>query len=207
MRSPQRLANGWPSNVIVKLNVGPLQGMFACPTMGQRSILVWFLLVYISARYWKRIAALNHATVGKMVGPSILDLTAVGQLHATQHYAYLLQLWAIWLPLVVITEYKLKMYIIIIKLCLIVVVKVTENISFMWELTFYPLSFWRASDPAKQYINLMYYRSREPIWRTSGLTAVGPMLDKCWADTFDKAILEHHMWTLFKLEGNYATKT
>ena len=52
----------------------------------------------------------------------IVDLTAVGQSHATQHCAYLLQLWAIWLPLVVITEYKLKMYIIIIKLCLIVVV-------------------------------------------------------------------------------------
>ena len=39
MRSLQRLANGWPNDVIVKLTVGPLQGPLASPTMNQCSLL------------------------------------------------------------------------------------------------------------------------------------------------------------------------
>ena len=54
-------------------NCWPIAGMFACPTMGQRSILVRFLLVYISARYWERKAALSQCNGWQMVGPSLLS--------------------------------------------------------------------------------------------------------------------------------------
>ena len=143
MRSPQRLAHNWPNKVIVKLTVGPLQVLFACPTMGQRSILVRFLFVYISARYWERKAALNQCNGWQMVWPSMLSYILPRSARCMEPsivttYFYFL---ATWLPLVVITEYKLQMHIIIIKLCLPVVVKVTKNICFMRELDFYPLYF------------------------------------------------------------------
>ena len=36
-RLPQRLAHGWPNNIIVKFSGDPLQMPLACPTMGQCS--------------------------------------------------------------------------------------------------------------------------------------------------------------------------
>ena len=81
----------------------------------------------------------------------------------------------------------------LIKLCLSLEVRVTFNVNFMLELAFYPLYFWRASDPMKQTINVMYYRLPVPIWRTSAFIAVGPTIDKCWADTFDIASLKHYL--------------
>ena len=82
----------WLNNVIGKLIVGPLQGMLACPIMGQRSILVRFILLYIGSLLGAQSGP--RATQRLANGWSnnvIVDLT-VGPLHRTQHCDYLLLL-------------------------------------------------------------------------------------------------------------------
>ena len=57
MRSPQRLANGWPNNVIVKLTVGPLQG---------RWLLCWSALCRHLYRH--AVGSANRHAVATTVG-------------------------------------------------------------------------------------------------------------------------------------------
>ena len=74
MRSPQRLAHGWPNNVIDQLTVGPLQLLFACPTMGQRSILVRVAVgIYVGPLLEAQGGPQVNAIGWQLVGPSMLS--------------------------------------------------------------------------------------------------------------------------------------